>query len=162
MPNLQYWINYVGYFSLIDRNDIGPPASFDNLFRIINQVVPITGFAGPGAWNDLDLLEVGIVILSSMYWLLFHCLLWRIGRKLGPDSWWAENTFRILGCSKVFKSSTCACRFVLTRYIIDQDHPCLFLLTWQIPHQPHLVLWRIRTYWLSTYVHFSMIIGSMY
>ncbi|KAF8510846.1 glycoside hydrolase family 27 protein [Gautieria morchelliformis] len=40
-------------------NDIGPPASFDNLFRIINQVVPITGFAGPGAWNDLDLLEVG-------------------------------------------------------------------------------------------------------
>ncbi|ETW77716.1 glycoside hydrolase family 27 protein [Heterobasidion irregulare TC 32-1] len=40
-------------------NDIGPPASWDNLFRIINQVVPITGFAGPGAWNDLDMLEVG-------------------------------------------------------------------------------------------------------
>ncbi|KAF8576670.1 carbohydrate-binding module family 35 protein [Ramaria rubella] len=40
-------------------NDIGPPPSWDNLFRIINQVVPITGFAGPGAWNDLDLLEVG-------------------------------------------------------------------------------------------------------
>ncbi|KAF5377813.1 hypothetical protein D9615_006674 [Tricholomella constricta] len=40
-------------------NDIGPPASWDNLFRIINQVVPITQFAGPGAWNDLDMLEVG-------------------------------------------------------------------------------------------------------
>ncbi|KAG6812301.1 hypothetical protein H0H92_003474 [Tricholoma furcatifolium] len=40
-------------------NDIGPPASWDNLFRIINQVVPITGFASSGAWNDLDLLEVG-------------------------------------------------------------------------------------------------------
>ncbi|THU97111.1 glycoside hydrolase family 27 protein [Dendrothele bispora CBS 962.96] len=40
-------------------NDIGPPASWDNLFRIINQVVPITQFAGPGGWNDLDMLEVG-------------------------------------------------------------------------------------------------------
>ncbi|KAF9493628.1 glycoside hydrolase family 27 protein [Pleurotus eryngii] len=40
-------------------NDIGPPASWDNLFRIINQLVPFTGFAGPGAWNDLDMLEVG-------------------------------------------------------------------------------------------------------
>ncbi|KAF8895589.1 glycoside hydrolase family 27 protein [Infundibulicybe gibba] len=40
-------------------NDIGPPASWDNLFRIINQLVPITQFAGPGAWNDLDMLEVG-------------------------------------------------------------------------------------------------------
>jgi len=40
-------------------NDIGPPSSWDQLIRIINQVVPITGFAGPGHWNDLDLLEVG-------------------------------------------------------------------------------------------------------
>ncbi|KAF7768293.1 hypothetical protein Agabi119p4_7536 [Agaricus bisporus var. burnettii] len=40
-------------------NDIGPPASWDNLFRIINQVVPLTQFAGPGGWNDLDMLEVG-------------------------------------------------------------------------------------------------------
>ncbi|PFH49959.1 carbohydrate-binding module family 35 protein [Amanita thiersii Skay4041] len=40
-------------------NDIGPPASWDNLFRIINQLVPITQFAGTGAWNDLDMLEVG-------------------------------------------------------------------------------------------------------
>ncbi|TDL27972.1 glycoside hydrolase family 27 protein [Rickenella mellea] len=40
-------------------NDIGPPASWANFFRIINQLVPITGFAGPGAWNDLDMLEVG-------------------------------------------------------------------------------------------------------
>uniref|UniRef100_A0A8H8CHG9 Alpha-galactosidase n=1 Tax=Psilocybe cubensis TaxID=181762 RepID=A0A8H8CHG9_PSICU len=40
-------------------NDIGPPASWDNLFRIINQLVPISQFARPGAWNDLDMLEVG-------------------------------------------------------------------------------------------------------
>ncbi|KXN82791.1 putative alpha-galactosidase D [Leucoagaricus sp. SymC.cos] len=40
-------------------NDIGPPASWDNLFRIINELVPITQFAGPGGWNDLDMLEVG-------------------------------------------------------------------------------------------------------
>ena len=40
-------------------NDIGPPPSWDNLFRIINEAVPITGFAGPGGFNDLDLLEVG-------------------------------------------------------------------------------------------------------
>ncbi|KAF7422492.1 hypothetical protein PC9H_010648 [Pleurotus ostreatus] len=48
----------VGNFWRIS-NDIGPPASWDNLFRIINQLVPITSFAGPGAWNDLDMLEVG-------------------------------------------------------------------------------------------------------
>ncbi|KAJ6459770.1 glycoside hydrolase superfamily [Mycena vitilis] len=46
-------------------NDIGPPASWDNLFRIINQVVPITQFAGPGGWNDLDMLEVGNSGLSA-------------------------------------------------------------------------------------------------
>ncbi|KAF8885702.1 glycoside hydrolase family 27 protein [Gymnopilus junonius] len=40
-------------------NDIGPPASWDNLFRIINQLMPITQFAKQGGWNDLDLLEVG-------------------------------------------------------------------------------------------------------
>ncbi|TFK52138.1 glycoside hydrolase family 27 protein [Heliocybe sulcata] len=40
-------------------NDIGPPNSWANIIRIINQVVPVTGFSGPGAWNDLDLLEVG-------------------------------------------------------------------------------------------------------
>lgn len=50
---------------LVCRNDIGPPASWDNLFRIINQVVPITGFAGPGGWNDLDMLEVGNSGLSA-------------------------------------------------------------------------------------------------
>ncbi|KAF8073970.1 glycoside hydrolase superfamily [Lyophyllum atratum] len=46
-------------------NDIGPPASWDNLFRIINQLVPITQFAGPGAWNDLDMLEVGNTGLNA-------------------------------------------------------------------------------------------------
>ncbi|KAK6992414.1 alpha-galactosidase [Favolaschia claudopus] len=40
-------------------NDIGPPNSWDNIFRIMNQVVPITGFAAPGGFNDLDMLEVG-------------------------------------------------------------------------------------------------------
>ncbi|KAG7088062.1 hypothetical protein E1B28_012094 [Marasmius oreades] len=40
-------------------NDIGPPPSWANLMRIINQVVPITGFAGPGGFNDLDMLYVG-------------------------------------------------------------------------------------------------------
>ncbi|PPR07920.1 hypothetical protein CVT24_000900 [Panaeolus cyanescens] len=40
-------------------NDIGPPINWDQLIRIINQVVPITQFAGPGGWNDLDMLEVG-------------------------------------------------------------------------------------------------------
>lgn len=40
-------------------NDIGPPPSWDNLFRIINQLAPIAGFAEVGGWNDLDLLEVG-------------------------------------------------------------------------------------------------------
>ncbi|KAJ7913578.1 glycoside hydrolase family 27 protein [Mycena leptocephala] len=46
-------------------NDIGPPASWDNLFRIINQVVPITQFAGPGGFNDLDMLEVGNAGLTA-------------------------------------------------------------------------------------------------
>jgi alpha-galactosidase len=47
------------YHSLFCSNDIGPPSNWDQLIRIINQVVPITGFAGPGHWNDMDLLEVG-------------------------------------------------------------------------------------------------------
>jgi alpha-galactosidase len=46
-------------------NDIGPPASWDNLFRIMNQVVPVTQFAGPGAFNDLDMLEVGNTGLTA-------------------------------------------------------------------------------------------------
>ncbi|KDR82964.1 hypothetical protein GALMADRAFT_134486 [Galerina marginata CBS 339.88] len=40
-------------------NDVGPPASWANLQRVINQLVPVTQFAQPGAWNDLDMLEVG-------------------------------------------------------------------------------------------------------
>jgi len=40
-------------------NDIAPPTNWDSVVRIINQVVPITGFAKPGAWNDLDMLIVG-------------------------------------------------------------------------------------------------------
>ncbi|QRV83253.1 hypothetical protein RhiJN_11269 [Ceratobasidium sp. AG-Ba] len=38
-------------------NDIGD--SWPHVVRIINEVVPITGFGGPGGWNDLDMLEVG-------------------------------------------------------------------------------------------------------
>lgn len=53
------------FLSIFDRrNDIGPPPSWDNLFRILNELVPATGFAGPGGWNDLDLLEVGNVGLT--------------------------------------------------------------------------------------------------
>jgi alpha-galactosidase len=39
------------------RNDIGP--GWTNVYRIINQIIPITSFAGPGGWNDMDMLEVG-------------------------------------------------------------------------------------------------------
>ncbi|KAF7298680.1 Alpha-galactosidase [Mycena indigotica] len=38
-------------------NDIA--AGWAHVFRIINQLVPITQFSGPGGFNDLDLLEVG-------------------------------------------------------------------------------------------------------
>lgn len=38
-------------------NDIAD--GWDHVVRIINEVFPITGFAGPGGWNDLDMLEVG-------------------------------------------------------------------------------------------------------
>lgn len=48
-----------------NSNDIGPPASWDSIFRILNQVVPITQFAQPGGWNDLDLLYVGSNLLTA-------------------------------------------------------------------------------------------------
>ncbi|KAI0031218.1 glycoside hydrolase family 27 protein [Vararia minispora EC-137] len=38
-------------------NDIAD--SWADVLRIINELVPITGFAGPGGFNDMDLLEVG-------------------------------------------------------------------------------------------------------
>jgi len=38
---------------VIYRNDIGP--SWEHLFRIINQVVPITQFASSGGWNGRGL-----------------------------------------------------------------------------------------------------------
>lgn len=38
-------------------NDIIP--AWRTIFRIVNQVVPQTDFAGPGHWLDLDMLEVG-------------------------------------------------------------------------------------------------------
>ncbi|CAE6495792.1 unnamed protein product [Rhizoctonia solani] len=38
-------------------NDIAD--GWDHVVRIINEVFPITGFTRPGAWNDLDMLEVG-------------------------------------------------------------------------------------------------------
>lgn len=38
-------------------NDIS--AEWSSVFRIANQAVPQTGFAGPGQWPDMDMLEVG-------------------------------------------------------------------------------------------------------
>lgn len=38
-------------------NDIVP--SFSTIYRIVNQAVPQTYFAGPHRWLDLDMLEVG-------------------------------------------------------------------------------------------------------
>jgi alpha-galactosidase len=38
-------------------NDIIP--AWRAIFRTLNQAVPQTGFAGPGQWPDLDMLEVG-------------------------------------------------------------------------------------------------------
>lgn len=38
-------------------NDIIP--NWRTIFRIVNQVVPQTDYAGPGRWLDLDMLEVG-------------------------------------------------------------------------------------------------------
>ncbi|KAJ7015959.1 glycoside hydrolase family 27 protein [Mycena alexandri] len=40
-------------------NDIGPPASWDNLFRIIKSAFALSPFYVPGGFNDLDMLEVG-------------------------------------------------------------------------------------------------------
>jgi hypothetical protein len=42
---------------LSTSNDVSD--GWSSLIRIINEVVPITQFAAPGGWNDLDLLEVG-------------------------------------------------------------------------------------------------------
>jgi len=61
------------------RNDIAP--GWKNVFRIINQVVPITTFAGPGGWNDLDMLEVGNVGAGltipeqQTHVGIFHCVI---------------------------------------------------------------------------------------
>ena len=63
------------------RNDIGPPASFANLQRIINQLVPITQFARPGAWNDLDLLEVGNNGLTQTEWTM-HFAFWAAAKQV--------------------------------------------------------------------------------
>ncbi|KAE8381209.1 putative alpha-galactosidase D [Aspergillus bertholletiae] len=43
-------------------NDIIP--HWRAIFRTLNQAAPQTGFAGPGQWPDLDMLEVGNGILS--------------------------------------------------------------------------------------------------
>lgn len=44
-------------------NDIMP--EWRTIFRIINQAVPQTSFAGPGQWPDLDMLEVGNGIFTT-------------------------------------------------------------------------------------------------
>ncbi|KAF9235698.1 glycoside hydrolase family 27 protein [Melanogaster broomeanus] len=59
------WAGSVGNSWRI-ANDIGP--SFASFQRIINQLVPVTQFAGPSTWNDLDLLEVGNGGLTKDEW----------------------------------------------------------------------------------------------
>ena len=44
-------------------NDIIP--AWRTIFRVLNQAVPQTSFAGPGHWLDLDMLEVGNNILTT-------------------------------------------------------------------------------------------------
>ncbi|KAF8126317.1 hypothetical protein EV363DRAFT_1348321 [Boletus edulis] len=55
----------------IHRASIGPPPSFVSLHRIINQLVLITQFAKPGAWNDLNSLEVGNEGLTPAGWVFY-------------------------------------------------------------------------------------------
>ena len=62
-------------------NDIGPPPSFASLQRIINQLAPITQFARPGAWNDLDLLEVGDEGLTQAEWKM-HFSFWAAAKQV--------------------------------------------------------------------------------
>ncbi|KAJ5819572.1 hypothetical protein N7474_005163 [Penicillium riverlandense] len=44
-------------------NDIIP--DWRTIFRILNQAVPSTSFAGPGQWPDLDMLEVGNDVFTT-------------------------------------------------------------------------------------------------
>lgn len=44
-------------------NDIIP--EWKTVYRIVNQVVPQTDFAGPGQWLDLDMLEIGNRIFTN-------------------------------------------------------------------------------------------------
>ncbi|CAL5866710.1 uncharacterized protein PFLUO_LOCUS920 [Penicillium psychrofluorescens] len=44
-------------------NDIIP--DWRTIFRILNQAVPSTSFAGPGKWPDLDMLEVGNDVFTT-------------------------------------------------------------------------------------------------
>ncbi|KIJ64233.1 carbohydrate-binding module family 35 protein [Hydnomerulius pinastri MD-312] len=85
-------------------NDIGPPPSFANLQRIINQLVPITQFAGPGAWNDLDLLEVGNAGLTEEEWEM-HFAFWAAAKSplfISTDLTTASNeVLDILGNERI-------------------------------------------------------------
>lgn len=45
-------------------NDIIP--SYPTIPRILNQAVPQTSFAGPGHWLDLDMLEVGNKVFTTI------------------------------------------------------------------------------------------------
>lgn len=67
--------------SQMHREDIGPPSSFASIQRIINQLVPITQFARPGAWNDLDLLEVGNSGLTPLEWAM-HFTFWAAAKQV--------------------------------------------------------------------------------
>ncbi|KAK2755673.1 hypothetical protein FQN54_005822 [Arachnomyces sp. PD_36] len=59
-------------------NDIIP--AWRTVFRIINQVVPQTSFAGPGQWPDLDMLFVGNGIFTEAEEQT-HFSLWSIAKS---------------------------------------------------------------------------------
>lgn len=56
-------------------NDIIP--AWRTVFRILNQAVPNTGFAGPGHWPSLDMLEVGNKVFTTAEEQTHFCL-WAI------------------------------------------------------------------------------------
>lgn len=57
------WIPEVGNTWRMS-NDIIP--AWRTVFRILNQVVPQTSFAGPGQWPDLDMLLVGNDVFTAL------------------------------------------------------------------------------------------------
>ena len=59
-------------------NDIIP--AWRTVFRILNQIVPQTSYAGPGHWLDLDMLEIGNGVMSESEEQT-HFSLWAIAKS---------------------------------------------------------------------------------